>query len=96
MTFLNKLLGILSAIGAVISAVFFVLFKQSKNEKEQAIKEKEQAERTAEENSVAAEKIIEAEKARNEVLKSNEELIEKAHSGNKLSNCAAVDTILSK
>ena len=68
---IKKLLAVLAAIGGFFSAVFYVLFKQAKAEQKHAEKEKEAAEKKV----AQAIKKQEAE---------NEQLIEKAHSGNNL------------
>lgn len=74
---IKKILAVLAAIGAFFSAVFYVLFKQAKDEQKiqqaEAVAEKAQAEA-----AVA--------KKQTELKKEDEELAQKSHSGNKLDN----------
>jgi Na+-translocating ferredoxin:NAD+ oxidoreductase RnfG subunit len=86
---MNKILAVLTAIGAFFSAIFFVLFKQKNEEKKF---EQERAERA--ETSLDAEKN--AQKKENEVKKENEKEREKINSGNNLDTFNAVTDILSK
>lgn len=81
---IKKILAVLAAIGGFFSAVFYVLFKQAKVEQQRAEKEKEAAEKQCEADEV----MLEAEKKVAQAIKEqeaeNEQLIEKAHSGNNL------------
>ena len=86
---LKKILAILAAIGGVFSAIFFVLFKQAKEEKK-AINEK------YDNMSNNLDALAEGEKAEKELKKQNEELKEKAHSGNNLDAFNACNDLLSK
>ena len=86
---LKKILAILAAIGGVFSAIFFVLFKQAKEEKK-AINEK------YDNMSDNLDALAEGEKAEKELKKQNEELKEKAHSGNNLDAFNACNDLLSK
>lgn len=92
----EKILGFISAIGLFLSAVFYVLFKQKKEES-RAIREA--YERTKQETETQ-QKINEATAAAisavNEEKKENEEKIKLAHSGNHLSNFNAGLDLLSK
>ena len=72
---IKKILAALAGIGAFFSAVFYVLFKQAKDEqlllKDKALK--------AECDAAIARKIA-------ELKKEDEELAQKSHSGNQLDN----------
>ena len=86
---LKKILAVLAGIGAALSAIFFVLFKQAKEER----KEAEEKADDLEENLDA---LKAGEKAEKELKKENEELKEKAHSGNNLDAFNACNDLLSK
>lgn len=86
-----KAVAIISAIG---TAVFYVLFQQTKKEKKENELQEVKKEKVAIEEKVT---VIEAmQKAETEVKKENEELVEKATSGHKLSNYHAALDVLSK
>ncbi len=85
----NKILAVLATIGAAFSAIFFVLFKEAK-EQRKAEEEKNENLNT----NLAA--LKEAGRAENEVKKENEELVQKAHSGNTLDSFNACNELLSK
>ena len=74
---IKKLLAILAGIGAFFSAVFYVLFKQAKDEQK-----RDQLEARAEQAEQAA--AIAQKNA--ELRKEDEELAQKSHSGNQLDN----------
>lgn len=74
---IKKLLAILAGIGAFFSAVFYVLFKQAKDEQK-----RDQLEAAAE--KAQAEAAVA--KKQTELKKEDEELAQKSHSGNKLDN----------
>lgn len=74
---IKKLLAILAGIGAFFSAVFYVLFKQAKDEQKRDALEA-RAEK-AEEAAAIAQKNA-------ELKKEDEELANKSHSGAKLDN----------
>lgn len=86
---MNKIIKILAAIGSLFSAIFFVLFKQAKEE------QKNEAEKNKEliKNMDA---LQYSEYIKNEVKKQNEELIEKAHGNNTLDAFNACNDLLSK
>ena len=86
---IKKILAALAAIGGVFSAVFFVLFKQAKNDREAAEKENEAL-------KYNMDAIKAADEAVTEVKKQNEELVEKAHGNNNLDAFNAVNELLSK
>ena len=86
---LKKILAVIAAIGSALSAIFFVLFRQAKEEKK-AINEKYD---NMKENLDA---LTEADKAANKVRKDNEELAQKAHGDNKLDSFDACNELLSK
>ena len=86
---LKKILAVLAAIGAAFSAIFYVLFQQKKDENK-AINEKFDDMK----NNLDA--LAEGEKAEKELKKQNEELKEKAHSGNNLDAFNACNDLLSK
>ena len=86
---LKKILAVIAAIGSALSAIFFVLFKQAKEEKK-AINEKYD---NMKENLDA---LTEADKAANKVKKENEELKKKINSSNTLDSFDACNELLSK
>ena len=86
---LKKILAVLAGIGAFFSAVFFVLFKQAKEEKK-AINEK------YDDMSSNLDALKKADEAADKVRKENEKLVEKAHSNNKLDAFNACNELLSK
>ena len=72
---MKKILAVLAAIGAFFSAVFYVLFKQAKDERA----EQEDRALKAEFDAAIAQKNA-------ELKKEDEELAQKNHSGNQLDN----------
>ena len=86
---LKKILAVLAGVGAFFSAIFFVLFKQAKEEKK-AINEK------YDNMSNNLDALAEADKAEKELKKENEELVKKAHSGNSLDAFNACNELLQK
>lgn len=86
---LKKILAVIAAIGSALSAIFFVLFRQAKEEKK-AINEKYD---NMKENLDA---LTEADKAANKVRKDNEELKKKINSSNTLDSFNACNELLSK
>ena len=93
---IKKLLAIISGIGALFTAIFYVLFRQKKEENEQLKKESKEKTDTIEEQR----KVIDAERKAveemNKEKKENEELVQDSHSGNHLDNFNAGLRILSK
>ena len=86
---LKKILAVLAAIGAALSAVFYVLFREAKDQKK-AIDEKY-------ENMSDNTKALKAgEIAENKVKKENEELKKKINSSNTLDSFDACNELLSK
>lgn len=86
---LKKILAVLAGVGAAFSAIFYVLFKQAKEEQKH-ITEK------YEDMSTNVEALKHGEEAEKELKKENEELKEKAHNGNSLSAFDACNELLSK
>jgi aspartate/glutamate racemase len=86
---LKKILAIIAGIGSALSAVFFVLFRQAKEEQ----KETEQKNKDLLNNMDA---LQYSEHIQNEVKKQNEDLVEKAHSDNTLDSFNACNELLSK
>ena len=86
---IKKILAILAAIGGVLSAVFYVLFKQSTEQKKAAVEENKDLKDNLDAVKAADEAVT-------EVRKQNEELVEKAHSGNNLDAFYAINELLSK
>lgn len=86
---LKKILAVLAAIGAALSAVFYVLFKEAKDQKK-AIDEK------YENMSDNTEALKAGEIAENKVKKENEELKKKINSSNTLDSFDACNDLLSK
>ncbi len=86
---LKKILAVLAAIGAALSAVFYVLFREAKDQKK-AIDEK------YENMSDNTEALKAGEIAENKVKKENEELKQKINSSNTLDSFNACNELLSK
>ena len=86
---IKKILAILAAIGGVLSAIFYVLFRQSTEQKKAAVEEN----KDLKDNLDA---IKAADEAVTEVRKQNEELVEKAHGNNNLDAFNAINELLSK
>ena len=85
----NKILGALAAVGAALSAIFFLLFRQNSKDKK-AINEKY---KNMSDNLDALKAADHAEK---ELKKENEKLIQKAHGNNNLNAFNACNDLLSK
>ena len=86
---LKKILAILAGIASFFAAIFYVLFQQKKDENK-AINEK------FDDMKKNLDALAEGEKAEKELKKQNEELKEKAHSGNTLDSFNACNDLLSK
>ena len=86
---LKKILAVLAGIASFFAAIFYVLFQQKKDENKK-INEKFDDMK----NNLDA--LAEGEKAEKELKKQNEELKEKAHSGNTLDSFNACNDLLSK
>jgi hypothetical protein len=86
---LNKILAYLSAIGAFFSAIFFVLFKMAREERNAEVEKSN----NLNENLGA---VMAGEKAEKEVKKENEELKEKVHNSNTLDSFNACTELLQK
>lgn len=86
---LKKILAVLAGIGGVLSTIFFILFKQAKEEKKVEQKKNENL-------NTNLDALKAAEKAVKEIYKKNEKLIEKAHSSNNLDSFNACNELLQK
>lgn len=86
---LKKILAVLAGLGAAFSAIFFVLFKEAR---EQRKVEEEKNENL----NTNLDALKEADRAENEVKKENEELVQKAHSVNNLDAFDACNELLQK
>ena len=86
---LKKIFAVLAGIGAAFSAIFFVLFKQAREERK-VINEK------YDDMSKNVDALADADKAEKELKKENEELVTKAHSGSNLDAFNACNDLLSK
>ena len=86
---LKKILSILAALGAFFSAIFYVLFRQAKEER----KAEEEKNKDLIKNMDA---VQYSEHIKNEVKKQNEELIEKANGDNTLDAFNACNELLQK
>ena len=86
---LKKILAALSVLGAGVASIFYLLYRQEKKDKK-AINEKYDSMT----NNLDALKA--ADEAEKELKKENEELKEKAHSGNTLDSFNACNDLLSK
>jgi hypothetical protein len=86
---LKKILSILAALGAFFSTIFYVLFRQTRDER----KAEEEKNKDLIKNMDA---VQYSEHIRNEVKKQNEELIEKANGDNTLDAFNACNQLLQK
>lgn len=86
---LKKILAVLAGLGAAFSAIFFVLFKEAREQR----KVEEEKNENLNTNLNA---LKEVDRAENEVKKENEELVQKAHSGNNLDAFDACNELLQK
>ena len=86
---LKKILAVLAGIGAALSAVFFVLFKQ-------AMSEQKHAEEKADDLETNLDALKKGEEAEKELKKENEELQKKVNSGNTLDSFNACNELLQK
>lgn len=85
---IKKILAVLSAIGVFFSALFYVLFRQAKDEQKVEKKENEDLKDNLE-------AIAEAEKAVNKKEKENEKLKEESNNNN-LDGFNALNSLLQK
>ena len=86
---LKKILAALSVLGAGVASIFYVLYRQAREERK-VINEK------YDDMSKNVDALADADKAEKELKKQNEELKEKAHSGNNLDAFNACNDLLSK
>ncbi len=86
---LKKILAALSVLGAGVAAIFYVLFKQAKEE-QKVINDK------YDDMSNNLDALKEAEKAEMELKQENEKLKQKAHNGNTLDSFNACNELLQK
>ena len=86
---IKKILAALSVLGAGVASIFYVLYKQAKEERK-VINEK------YDDMAANLDALKEADKAENEVKKENEKLKEKINSGNTLDSFNACNELLSK
>ena len=86
---LKKILAAFSVLGAGVAAIFYVLFKQAKEE-QKVINDK------YDDMSNNLDALKEAEKAEMELKQENEKLKQKAHNGNTLDSFNACNDLLSK
>ena len=86
---IDKILVALAALGTGLSAIFYVLMKQAKEERKAQEKESEAL-------STNLEAMQAAEEAVREERKANEELVENANSSNKLDAFDACNQLLQK
>ena len=86
---LKKILAALSVLGAGVASIFYVLYKQAKEE-QKVINDK------YDDMSNNLDALKEAEKAEMELKKENEKLKQKAHNGNTLDSFNACNDLLSK
>lgn len=94
----NKILGFFAGLASVFAAIFFVLFKQSKEERKL-----DEAERRADEAEIGNEALkanLEAVQAADQAVveerKENAELMEKVNNSNNLDAFNACNELLSK
>ena len=93
---LQKILKIIAGLGAILSAWFYVLMRQAKDEQKQTENELKVEAKENEALKTNLEAIQAAEEAVREERKANEELVEKAHSSNNLDAFNACNDLLSK
>jgi len=86
---LKKILAVLASIGAALSAIFFVLFRQAKEEKKNINEKYDNMSRNLD-------ALKEADKAAEKVRKDNEELEKKVNSSNTLDSFNACNELLQK
>ena len=86
---LKKILAALSVLGTGVASIFYVLYKQAREERK-VINEK------YDDMSKNVDALADAEKAEKELKKENEELVTKAHSGSNLDSFNACNDLLSK
>ena len=86
---LKKILAALSVLGAGAASIFYVLYKQAREE-QKVINDK------YDDMSNNLDALKEAEKAEMELKKENEKLKQKAHNGNTLDSFNACNDLLSK
>ena len=86
---LKKILTALSVLGAGVASIFYVLYRQAKEERK-VINEK------YDDMTKNVDALEAAETAEKELKKIHEELKEKAHSGNTLDSFNACNDLLSK
>ena len=96
MTIKDRVLIVLTGVGAVFSAIFYVLFKQKKEENQALKKEQEQLEEVNNTNQVITEALQQShQEGINEQIQ-NEELVSIAHGPANLSAFNACADLLSK
>ena len=86
---LKKILAALSVLGAGVASIFYVLYKQAKEERK-VINEK------YDDMTKNVDALAESEKAEKELKKENEELQKKVNSGNTLDSFNACNELLQK
>ena len=86
---LKKILAALSVLGAGVASIFYVLYRQAREERK-VINEK------YDDMSKNVDALEAAETAEKELKKENEELFTKAHSGSNLDAFNACNDLLSK
>ena len=86
---LKKILAALSVLGAGAASIFYVLYKQAKEERK-VINDK------YDDMSKNLDALADAEKAEMELKKENEKLKQKTHNGNTLDSFNACNDLLSK
>ena len=86
---IKKILAVLAGLGASLSAVFYVLFQQKKDENKALQKQYDDM-------SDNLDALSKADKAENEVKKENEELKKKINSSNTLDSFNACNELLQK
>lgn len=96
MTIKDRVLIVLSGVGAVFSAIFYMLFKQKKEENQALKKEQEQLEEVNNTNQVITEALQQSHQGGINEQIQNEELIATAHGPANLSAFNACTELLSK
>ena len=96
MSIKDRVLVFLSGIGAVFSAIFYVLFKQKKEENQALKKEQEQLEAVNQSNQTITEALQQSHQEGINVQIQNEELVAAAHGPSNFTAFNACADLLSK
>lgn len=96
MKIITKILGLFSVIGGIISTIFYVLFKQKKEENKQLQEDIKRSENKIDEQQKIIDFTEEFENQKQEIKNKHKEEFEKVSNDNKLDNFNAMVDILQK